>query len=433
MAHRNLTNLRVGGISATMQTLYLLGLILLVFVVPSWELRTLVEEREYLCDFYRYTNGPQWIYSNLTDNSSVWNCSVESTSDPCVDLWSGLTCSCDLDDCTVTSLVLYNMSLNSSGHNYLPTVRLDNLTVFDLEYNDHLTTNLPTFTSKKLIHVNLRFARCHGTIPSSYSDLKNLQVLTISGNNYITGQLPSFLGELTDLHWLTVSSNRMNGTIPTEIGKLKKMSRFSIFSNYFTGSVPKEIFEFEYLRSFRIYNNSLTGRIPSTLSTSYLTFFELQNNKLSGPIPSIIGEARNLSSFTANDNQFTGTLPSTLSKLVYLVDFYIQNNKLHGVIPPDLHKMSSLEDFVLAGNNFRGSLDYVFRAPLPALRIVDISNNQLHGRLPAVLFNSTSLEYFVSSVNCFRDEIPDSICTATNLRYLSLFALASADRYVLHI
>ena len=62
----------------------------------------------------------------------------------------------------------------------------------------------------KIVASNLQIA---GTIPSSFGNLQNLQVLSLPLNNLL-GTLPSSIGNLTNLLRLNLNSNALTGILP---------------------------------------------------------------------------------------------------------------------------------------------------------------------------------------------------------------------------
>ena len=67
----------------------------------------------------------------------------------------------------------------------------------------------------------LQLSQVNGTIPESVGDMKGLALLYLEGN--ITGELPTGLGQATNLHRIIVAGGNLTGTIPEELGNLRKL------------------------------------------------------------------------------------------------------------------------------------------------------------------------------------------------------------------
>ncbi|KAJ0041868.1 hypothetical protein Pint_19310 [Pistacia integerrima] len=140
-----------------------------------------------------------------------------------------------------------------------------------------------------------------GSIPSQIGALSKLKFLSLSNNN-LTGSIHSILGDLTNLehldlssnklgvhlHYLDLSSNFLSGQILNAIGKLFNPRYLNLSRNRFGGSVPSEISNLRSLYVLDLSYNSLTGNIPSQLGEIYVTqslYINLSHNNLSGTIP----------------------------------------------------------------------------------------------------------------------------------------------------
>ena len=151
---------------------------------------------------------------------------------------------------------------------------------------------------------------------------------------------------------------------------------------------------------------------------------------------------RSLRSLDIANTRIGGMLPSWIENLDRLVIIDVAHCRFHGPLTFNISRLRFLRDVVLSGNSFTGSLpqllppslevalfqDNSFSGSIPRyyssrLRLLDISGNALVGRIPASIFGIPSLELFAASLNCLQSELPDSICLATNLRFLYLDGL----------
>ncbi|KAK4799123.1 hypothetical protein SAY86_024488 [Trapa natans] len=106
------------------------------------------------------------------------------------------------------------------------------------------------------------------------------------GNANLSGQLVSQLGQLTNLQYLELYSNKINGIIPDELGNLTNLVSLDLYLNNLTGHIPTTLGKLTKLRFLRLNNNSLTGTIPMLLTTvNTLQVLDLSNNKLTGDVP----------------------------------------------------------------------------------------------------------------------------------------------------
>ena len=101
-------------------------------------------------------------------------------------------------------------------------------------------------------------------------------------DNEVDGEIPTILGNLTELRVLNLSGNRLNGQIPTSIGNLAKLTRLVLSTNSLDGQIPANIVRLGNLQFLLLNNNDLTGEIPTELlSLSNLNLtqgLDLRNN-----------------------------------------------------------------------------------------------------------------------------------------------------------
>ncbi|KAJ4901634.1 Leucine-rich repeat protein kinase family protein [Raphanus sativus] len=244
-----------------------------------------------------------------------------------------------------------------------------------------------------------------GDLPTSISNLsKNLIELTLE-MNFISGSIPSDIGNLISLQFFQVGNNLLTGTLPYSLGKLSGLGVLSVYSNRLSGAIPSFIGNISRLVKLYLYNNSFEGIIPPSLGNySYLLHLNMAYNKLTGTIPHEIMQISPLVLLRMSNNYLTGSLPQDVGRLTSLVILSVAHNKLSGHIPETMAKCLSVEELYLQGNSFDGSIPDI--SGLVGVREVDFSNNNLSGSMPGYLANMNSLENLNLSINNFKGEMP---------------------------
>ncbi len=131
--------------------------------------------------------------------------------------------------------------------------------------------------------------------------------------NWLTGEIPAELENLTNIKWLKLHHNQLTGEIPAELGNLANLQGLWLHGNQLTGEIPVELGNLTNLKALRLNNNQLTGEIPAEL-----------------------GNLTNLVELLLNDNQLTGEIPVELENLTNLKFLGIENNQLTGNLPAGL-------------------------------------------------------------------------------------------------
>ena len=135
-------------------------------------------------------------------------------------------------------------------------------------------------------------------------------------NEGLTGEIPSEIGQLTNLVTLKLQYNELTGSIPTEIGNLTSLVKIDLRYNNLSGSIPTEIGSLTSLNELRIQKNQLSGTIPSAIGNlTELTHLYLYGNQFTGSIPAEIGNLINVWKLHLNNNQFTGLIPETICNI----------------------------------------------------------------------------------------------------------------------
>ncbi|XP_010419196.1 PREDICTED: LRR receptor-like serine/threonine-protein kinase ERL2 [Camelina sativa] len=248
-----------------------------------------------------------------------------------------------------------------------------------------------------------------GNLPSSLGNMKEIEFLDISLNNFY-GKLPgSFLEGCYSLSFLKMSHNQLSGKTFLETanftylsvlcmdnnlftGKIgdglrssRSLSMLDISNNSFSGVIPIWIGELPELYALLLSHNSLEGEIPLSLfNISTLDLLDLSGNLLSRGIPSLVN-SRYLTVFLLQGNNLSGVVPDILLAHVAVLD--LRDNRLSGNIP-EFIKTQNISILLLRGNNLTGHIPHQL-CPLSNIQLLDLSNNRLNGSIPSCLSNTS--------------------------------------------
>ena len=243
--------------------------------------------------------------------------------------------------------------------------------------------------------------------------------LGLEGNN-LTGTLPSAIGNLASLKWLSLSHNQLSGSIPVEIGNLTDLRRLYLDSNSLSGTIPAEIGNLTRLHWLLLSSNSLSGEIPSEIGNlTGLGFLIIDSNSLSGAIPAEIGNLTRLQHLSLSINSLSGAIPAEIRNLTSLDALWGDRNQLSGAIPAEIGNLTRLEDLWLGGNSLSGAIPAEI-GNLTSLEALGLNGNSLSGAIPAEIGNLTRLEDLWLHENSLSGEIPSEIRNLTNLGQLNL-------------
>lgn len=105
-----------------------------------------------------------------------------------------------------------------------------------------------------------------GTIPTEIGLLTQLTYLSLEGNG-LGGSIPSAFGYLSSLTYLSLRENALTGSIPSSIGTLVELQSLTFYMNEITGTIPSSVADLTQLTFVSFDSTYLTGKIPSSLCT----------------------------------------------------------------------------------------------------------------------------------------------------------------------
>ena len=234
-----------------------------------------------------------------------------------------------LDDNALTGdltflLPLYKMERlyledNQFSHRLNTTVltNMRSLRELDLSTNHLIGTLPPTmFSYENLTLLDLNSNKLTGSIPSSISVNTKLTFISLYSNN-LSGSIPSSISNCSFVTHLDLSDNQLTGEFPNEIQLITRLSYlFLAGNNFLAGDIPGWLKNLTSLKDLSLKSTNRSGPIPSFLGQlTNLILLDLHNNTLNGTIPSSLGDLTSLSFLLLNRNKLTGTVPQEIQVL----------------------------------------------------------------------------------------------------------------------
>ncbi|RID69590.1 hypothetical protein BRARA_C01676 [Brassica rapa] len=311
----------------------------------------------------------------------------------------------------IQALMQFKNEFESNGCNrseYLNGVRCDNATgaVTKLQlpsgcFTGILKPNSSLFGFNHLRYLNLSHNNfTSSSLPSEFSNLNKLEVLSLSFNGFI-GQVPSSISNLIHLTHLNISHNEFTGSFPL-VRNLTKLSFLDLSFNKFSGAIPSDIlFTMPFLTHLDLKKNSFTGtiKVPNSPSSSRLVFLSLGQNQFKGQILKPISKLIDLNHLDVSSVNTTYPIDLNIfSPLKSLLVLYVSRNSL---LPSSLNSSDislHLESLVMRGCGITEFPTII--KTLQNLQYIDLSSNKIKGKVPEWLWKLPRL-FQVNLVNNF--------------------------------
>ncbi|XP_074281723.1 receptor-like protein EIX2 [Silene latifolia] len=276
--------------------------------------------------------------------------------------------------CQLTSLSNLDIQ-NNRLSGVIPNcwANISTLLYVSLSYNK-LKGHIPCFNNRDSFkfglgvqfYLHLNDNMLSGEIPSCLSDLPNLQILDIGGNQ-LSGKMNKWFRaeNLSELKILRLKGNKFSGTIPWQICSLPQLQLLDLGNNQFTGYIPRCL---SNLTAMTSPNDSIIPYLSDvsevyqgiertyTSSVAYLVDIDLSCNNLVGSIPDDITKLSGLLSLNLSCNKLSGTIPENIGGLKSLIALDLSNNKLRGTIPTSMGQLYKLSHLNLSYNNLSGEI-----------------------------------------------------------------------------
>ncbi|MBA0878112.1 hypothetical protein Goshw_023914 [Gossypium schwendimanii] len=239
-----------------------------------------------------------------------------------------------------------------------------------------------------------------GPLPNQgWCDLKNLEVLDVSGNA-LEGVLPHCFSNLTSLRELDISRNHFQ--IPFSFEPFANLSNLKFFWSNENKMFPNS------LNKIDLSNNKLHGKLPRWIGNAlFLERLALSNNGFEGSIPMEFYKLNRLEFLDLSQNHLFGSIPSCFNP-PNIEHVHLYGNRLRGPLLLAFHNSSSLVTLDLRGNNLVGNIPK-WIDPLSSLSVLLLKDNHFHGKVPIQLCKLHSLSIIDLSQNMFSGPIPSCL------------------------
>ncbi|XP_044415569.1 receptor-like protein EIX2 [Triticum aestivum] len=283
-------------------------------------------------------------------------------------------------------LGLSGCGLNSTMSASISLSNLTHLEVLDMSGNNFYTSlkHAWFWNLKSLKELYLSYSSWIGSIPSDLANMTALQVIDLSGNQLV-GLIPEKLGNLCNLTRMRFSRNNIGSSIGEFMRRLPKCSwntlqEFSVQDANMTGNLPSWIGNMTNLSVLRASQNMLTGPLPVGVGTlSSLKWLNLRNNNFSGVLlKEQFSNLGKLELLGLSHNNFSGVLlKEQFAGLGNLKVLELSYNSFNSV-KEQFASLGKLEHLDLSHNNLSGVLLKEHFAGLGNLKVLDLSYNNFN-------------------------------------------------------
>ncbi|KAF6142429.1 hypothetical protein GIB67_009236 [Kingdonia uniflora] len=282
-----------------------------------------------------------------------------------------------------------------------------------------------------------------GYVSSSLLELKHLNYLDLSLNNFEGSLVPPFLGSLHNLRYLDLSEAGFDGVESLQwvshlsslqylnmslvhivnssdwlevLNMLPSLLELRLTQCDLDGNPSLPNVNFTSLVSLDLSYNYFNSLIPNWLfNLSHVVSLNLGYNHFHGPIPSAFVNLKSLKVLDLSYNLFNPKV--VLPYLTNLVHLDLSYNDFQGTILNDVGNLTSLNYLAMVYTKLEGKLPSTFLGNLTSLNYLDMSYNELESGLPSTLGN---LKYLDMSNNKLEGGLPSSLGNLTSLNYLDM-------------
>ncbi|KAL1299760.1 hypothetical protein AAHE18_18G131500 [Arachis hypogaea] len=264
---------------------------------------------------------------------------------------------------SLQSLLVDNNNFNGAFPSFVRSPNLTRITASRNNFEGQITEEMCELI--RLLALDLSYNNFSGALPSCLN-MPSAGLISLQGNS-LTGTIPEALLNGTMRMAIDLSNNKLlQGQIPNQICQLKYLQILDLSQNNFTGSVPSCFNSTTFASGkqsllFGFFFNPLLQLIIKGLSLSYntelleiITVLDLSSNQLTGEIPDQIGDLSGLHALNLSHNHLEGPIPTSFHNLQSIESMDLSNNSLSGEIPLQLEDLHYLSVFNVCYNNLSG-------------------------------------------------------------------------------
>ncbi|PPD99056.1 hypothetical protein GOBAR_DD03913 [Gossypium barbadense] len=223
--------------------------------------------------------------------------------------------------------------------------------------------------------------------PEFLKSQENLEYLELS-NNKISGAIPNWVWKKS-LRYLFLANNHLSSLdqlLPNQSSTSSQGSFiFDTSSNNLSGPIPNWLCNMSQLYRFNASYNNFSGSIPNCLDN----MSQLDTVDFSGELSIDFLQPTRLRSLKIGGNKLEGKLSRSLANCTALEVLDLGNNMVHDTFPFWLEKLPSLKVLILRANRFYGTItEFNTERGFPKLRILDIGSNKFSGDLSVEFLQS---------------------------------------------
>jgi Leucine-rich repeat (LRR) protein len=280
-----------------------------------------------------------------------------------------------------------------------------------------------------IVAVDLHNCNLSGAFhPEQLFELRDLESLNVSSNNFTGQRIPRELGLLKKLTYLNLSTAGFAGTIPWQLGNLSSLKVLDL-----SASEPSMLasHDLSWFTNFTALEHLAVNRVDlSATSSSWgqsvshlsqLRNLSMSNCGLTGSIPASLQNLASLQIFHLDGNTFHTEFPSWIGNMTSLVSLQMSNAYLNGSLASEsLSRLPNLKRIYLGNNKISANVSQIFQGQWKSLTLFQMPNNRLYGSIPYSIGNLSSLAQLQLQSNMLKGTIPESLGRLRSLTVLDL-------------